>query len=74
LPGSYFLIGKRAGVVKEKLHIVRIWQKNTVKVKAPRSRAAGVSGQRNNLYFIATSCGELDPKKDLSVWVWLIND
>jgi hypothetical protein len=41
-------------------------------MKVPRSRADGVSGYRNNVYYIAANCGELDPKKGclcLSVWV-----
>jgi hypothetical protein len=46
-------------------------------MKVPRSRADGVSGYRNNVYYIAANCGELDPKKGclcLSVWVCLPNE
>jgi hypothetical protein len=34
-----------------------------MKMKARRSKADGVSGYRNNVYYVAASCGELDPKK-----------
>ncbi len=33
------------------------------KMKVPRSRTDGVSSYTNNVYYIATNCGELDPKK-----------
>ena len=36
-------------------------------MKVPRSRVDGVSGYRNNVYNIAASYGELDPKKVVCV-------
>jgi hypothetical protein len=36
-------------------------------MKVPRSRADGVSGYRNNVYYIAASYGEVDPKKVVCV-------
>jgi hypothetical protein len=36
-------------------------------MKAPRSRADGVTDYRNNVYYIAAICGELDPKKIVCV-------
>ena len=36
-------------------------------MKVPRSRADGVSDYRNNVYYIAASYGELDPKKVVCV-------
>jgi len=38
-----------------------------VQMKAPRSRADGVSDYRNDVYYIAASCGELNPKKIVCV-------
>jgi hypothetical protein len=43
-------------------------------MKAPRCRADGESGYGNNVYYIAASCRELDPKKvsvSVRVGLWL---
>ena len=54
-------------VTVHRFRVQRSGLKKKKAMKAPRSIADAVPGYRNNVYYIAISCGELDPKKKLSV-------